>query len=236
VERGFDYCSARGCKEQSGLACSYVDRRDRACPTAWCPEHRVLTHGAIYCPAHATLVNGTSTIFGMAASPDVGNRVPLLVNWVTRELDADLHTLAQRVALNFDEHVVVEPVRFVLVGVQRIRTWERSWKTCSHFGVDLRMAVAVEERRPDVVLAKVNSNVVLALRPPWSEDYPVGPEPESESAAQAAIARFCRRVVFALGSAADDWFQEENDRRLLSAELSGERSGEAVQERYRVRR
>src|SRR5438094_957083 len=84
TELGNQFCSSRGCKEETGLPCAYLDRRDRQCPTAWCPEHRVIVHGELYCKPHASLVEGTSDDYGSHAHPDLDNRVPALVNWITR--------------------------------------------------------------------------------------------------------------------------------------------------------
>jgi len=32
-------CAASGCAATTVVACAYVDRRGRPCPTAWCRDH-----------------------------------------------------------------------------------------------------------------------------------------------------------------------------------------------------
>ncbi len=204
---GSDFCSARGCKQETGVACAYLDRRDRRCPTAWCPEHRVVSHGDVHCPAHATLLDGTDNGFGVHARADMDNRVPMLVNWVTREMDEMLRGMVERVASELHEQVIVEPVRFVLFGVERIRTWERSWKVVSHHGVSLRIAVAVEEVHPDSVLGKMNSKIATKLPPPWNEELPFGPEPASPDEAEAVLESFRRSLFMGLARPVEQWLQ-----------------------------
>lgn len=202
---GDQLCSARGCSEESGIACSYIDRRERPCPTAWCPEHRSVIHDAVYCHVHGTIVDGTSTDFGEAARIDLDNRVPLLVNWVAREMDADVRGIIESLIERYHEVLVLEPVRFVLVGVERVRTWERSWKMCSPFGVSLRLAVAVEERSPGAVIVKVNSKPLHDLSPPWNEEYPVGEPPADAADADRQVADFHREIFMTLARAAMTW-------------------------------
>ncbi len=205
TSRGTDFCSSRGCKEETGVPCAYLDRRSRHCPTAWCPEHRVITHNEVYCPSHAQLIDGTDNGFGTSAQPDFENKVPMLVNWMAREMDSEIRGMIDRVAAEMSENVVVEPVRFVLFGVERVRTWERSWKVVSHHGVSLRVAIAVEEKQPDVVLGKMNSKVATKQQPPWNEEYPFGEAPATPEAAEADLQRFKRGIFMGLARPVEEW-------------------------------
>lgn len=200
------YCSARLCSEETGIPCAYVDRRQRQCPTAWCPEHRHILENAVYCPAHAGLLSGTHSDFADSHHPDLENRVPAVVNWITREVDDPVQGMLERLADDYGERLVVDPVRFVLVGVERTRTWERSWKMVAHHGVTLRVAVAVEEGRPTVVLGKVNSKVKLELAVPWNEEIGVG-EPEESSDAASHLRVFREQLFMGLARSVLEWEQ-----------------------------
>ncbi|MGC8460586.1 MAG: hypothetical protein ACP5OR_01895 [Candidatus Dormibacteria bacterium] len=206
---GDQYCSARGCKEETGLSCEYLDRRDRPCPTAWCPEHRHVVNGHVYCPSHAGYVEGTESEFGAHVHPDVENRVPALVNWVTRELDADVLAMIEPLVPVYGDKMVIDPIRFVLFGVERIRTWERSWKMCSHISVDLRVALAVEESRPDTILGKVNSHIVITTPAPWSDEYQYGTMPATPAEAEAEKNHMRMTLLRGLYDAVQDWAAHE---------------------------
>ena len=159
-------CSARGCRQETGLPCAYIDRRDRRCPTAWCPQHRAVHDGHVFCPVHGRTVAATADGYADHHRPDLDNEVPLLVSWVTRELEPDLGGLVEVVSREYGQVFVADPVRFVLYGVERVRTWERAWKMCAHTGVTLRVHAAVEEADPTTVHVKVNSRVVTSAPAP----------------------------------------------------------------------
>jgi len=205
TQTGESYCSARGCNAQTGIECAYIDRRDRQCPTAWCPQHRHVTHDAIFCPIHAGLVDGTTTVFGDTAHPDLDNRTPALVNWVAREMHDDIGGMVESIAEELEETLVIDPVRFILFGVERVRTWDRSWKTVTITGHSLRVAVAVEERRPGIVLGRVNSHNIVEVPAPWHEEHLVGVEPASAAESEEQVARFHRELFSAIARATEEW-------------------------------
>jgi hypothetical protein len=213
---GDTYCSARGCTAQTGVYCAYIDRRERPCPTAWCPEHRHVTHDAVFCSIHAGLVDGTTTMFGDTAHPDLENQTPALVNWVAREMQEDIQAMVESIATELDETVVVDPVRFILFGVDRVRTWDRSWKTVTIAGHSLRVAVAVEERRPDVVLGKVNSKNVVDVPAPWHEEHMVGVEPKSAEDGEQQIKDFHSRLFLEIARVAETWRLAQLEERATS--------------------
>jgi len=134
---------------------------------------------------------------------DLGNVVPLLVSWVARELEAPVGSLMAEVAERYHQTLVVDPVRFVLVGVERVRTWERAWKICAPVGVSLRVHLAVEEVAPEVVLGKFNSKVAVNLPAPspeiceQAEDPAFSPVPE--------VVEFRDTVLRAISAAVGAW-------------------------------
>lgn len=229
--KGGRFCSARGCEAETGIDCSYLDRRDRQCPTAWCPEHRKVVKQKVYCPSHASYMTGTASEFGVHVHPDVENRVPALVNWVTREVDDDMIGIIEPLLAVYSDRMVIDPIRFVLFGVERTKTWERAWKMCSHIGMDLRVAVAVEEGRPDTILAKVNSRIIAAAPAPWNEEYPYGKEPASQEQAELEKQAMRRSLIEGIKAAVAAWTASEPPSNYggLAAH-----SAEAVQEVYKI--
>src|SRR5579864_7291167 len=84
-------CNEVGCTAQTGIACEYVDRRDRACRTAWCPAHRMVVDERIYCRRHAGVVSSLPTDAAQSMPlPDLENRAPSLVGWMSRQIDAEV--------------------------------------------------------------------------------------------------------------------------------------------------
>ncbi len=75
--------------------CEYVDRRGRECRTAWCIEHRVTIEDRVYCRRHAGVVSALPSLdSSLAVSlPDLDNRAPSLVGWVSRQIDGDVWRL-----------------------------------------------------------------------------------------------------------------------------------------------
>jgi hypothetical protein len=200
-------CSARGCAAHTGIACAYVDRRQRRCPTAWCPAHRVVWHRAVYCPVHAGTMGATEAQFGGAYRPDIENFVPMLVNWVAREMEPEVAQMVGSLCEEYGQVLVSDPVRFVLVGVERTRTWERAWKMCSHVGVSLRAHIAVEEQNPNSVLGKVNSSVVVSVPPPDGELQELSEDPERHDLAE--VRAFREQLIAGMRAAVDEWRAHE---------------------------
>src|SRR5438105_7619744 len=88
-------CTERGCTAVTGLECEYVDRRSRRCRTAWCPVHRLVVRDRVYCRRHAGVVEAvpTGVLDAQTPLPDLDNRAPSLVNWVTNEVDGEVRRL-----------------------------------------------------------------------------------------------------------------------------------------------
>jgi hypothetical protein len=203
VELGGQYCSSRGCVQQTGLACGYVDRHQRACPTAWCPEHRYITRDAVYCPTHGRFLDGTEDEFRDTVHADIGNAVPMTLARIVQEVDATVTDAITRTAAAWHQTLVIDPVRFNLVGVDRVRTWERAWKVCDNLGPTLRVAVAIEEAAPDVAEARVQSQTALQLPIPWQES-----QGAAEEAWEGAALEFRQRLLRALVGGVADWQRE----------------------------
>jgi hypothetical protein len=219
---GDQYCSARGCAQKTGLACSYIDRREHPCPTGWCPEHRYITHGAVFCPTHGRLLDGTADEFRECVRVDLGNAVPVVLAWLVQEIDAEVSATMLQLAMEWRQALVLDPVHFALVGVQRARSWERAWKICDSLGPTLRVATVIEEAEPEVVEARINARPVIRLVVPWHEDHGFGERPESAAAARAAVLTFRERLLAALIRGIAEWRRDNiGNREAEDASLRG---------------
>lgn len=163
-------CTQGGCTSQEGIPCAYVDRRGRECRTAWCPEHRVTIEDRVYCRRHAGVVSALPSLDdSLAVSlPDLDNRAPSLVGWVSRQIDGDVwRLLLKELSSGSGGQLVADPVTLIFVGIGRQRAWERSWQLDSHVGIALRVSIVVEESDDTVVTVKVGGNAVEQVVPPW---------------------------------------------------------------------
>lgn len=163
-------CTEVGCAAATGVACEYVDRRSRACRTAWCPAHRVLVEDHVYCRRHAGVVSALPAADSsqVVPLPDLENRAPSLVGWVSRQIDADVWRLLLG---ELDEQtggqLIADPVMLVFTGLERSRAWERAWKLLTHTGLTLRVSLVVEEGADEEVIVKVGTRVAARVVPPW---------------------------------------------------------------------
>ena len=169
-------CNERGCNEATGIACSYVDRRDRNCRTSWCPAHRMVVDEQIYCRRHAGVVSALPTETALSTPlPDLENRAPSLVGWMARQIDAEVWRLMLReLDAAAGGQLIADPVTLVFIGVERQRAWERAWKLATHEGDKHRVSLVVEEANDHEVVVKVGANVVDRVVPPWIAHRQVG--------------------------------------------------------------
>ncbi|MGH7687067.1 MAG: hypothetical protein ACREN2_09665 [Candidatus Dormibacteria bacterium] len=165
-------CTEAGCTATTGIACAYIDRRRHHCETAWCPAHRLVIGEAVYCRRHAGVVSAISNDEPVptTALPDLDNRAPSLVAWMTRALDGDVWAaLLGELGSETGGQLVADPVTLVFYGIERRRAWERCWKLVTHTGVARRVSILVEENDDATVMVKVGSKVVDSAVPPWIE-------------------------------------------------------------------
>lgn len=165
MRRGTLPCSQRDCVAHDAVACSYVDRRQRECGTAWCKNHQCIAFNTIYCRRHAGVIEALGPNHATLPLPDLGNRAPSLANWVGRDLDGPIRDLLET---QFPGHEMsVSTV--INAGGLRDRTWGRSWKLISGDGVDLSINVSVPEADDSVVRVIYDGRVLVELTPPWIE-------------------------------------------------------------------
>jgi hypothetical protein len=175
-------CAMSGCVQHTGLACAYLDRRGRPCDTAWCPDHRLLHGGEVYCRRHWNTVQGLAEAFE-AALPDRDNRAPSLVAWVGRRLAPSIQEilLARGNGGGSPLSLVSIPVHLVFVGRERTRVWERTWAVADHTGYRHDVTLQVEEAHDTELVVRVGRNVVTRVVPPWIEARLSGEEVSQET-------------------------------------------------------
>src|SRR5579884_2216922 len=92
-------CQARGCSNETAMRCEYVDKRGRACMSAFCPAHWSVVGGLVFCRRHGSTIRaiGEQALDGMGW-PDIDNRAPSLVSWIARDLDERVRAMLDEVA------------------------------------------------------------------------------------------------------------------------------------------
>ena len=91
--------------------------------------------------------------------PDLNDRAPSLVNWISRDLDESVRRLLGRAARNGESVIVDESVRLAHDPARKAR-WERAWRIVEHTGLVLKVTVHVSEDN--------DSSCTSASAPRWS--------------------------------------------------------------------
>ena len=138
------------------------------CQAAFCPDHGATLYGVSYCRRHA----GTVRAIGELAAdpnglPDLNDRTPSLVNWISRDLDEHIRTLLAGTARDGEQVVADDAVRLSRNSNRNLR-WERSWRLVESTGLVLKMTVHVSEENDALVRINVEAR--------WS---PTGSRPGS---------------------------------------------------------
>ena len=222
-------CSEKTCTADNGVPCQYVDRRNRSCRSAWCPEHRIIMDGQVFCRRHAGIVSalpgGTTSASPL---PDLENRAPSLVSWVARELDADIRSLLlDAVDPPGGAQLIADPVCLIFLGADRRRAWERTWKLASHRGNTLRVALQVEEASDSEVIAKVGLNEVDRAVPPWimQRRHKSPSTPDEDAARRQEYSRRLLDAIVAGVARERQLMQSSEQNEKMLREIYGHRSG-----------
>lgn len=192
-------CSERECGSCEAVPCAYVDRRQRECDTAWCPEHQQIVFDNAYCGRHARIIEAIGPLWATQVLPDLENRAPSLANWVGGHLDTPIRELLER-------YVGSRKLSVSTVGPGgwlRDRTWGNSWKLVSAQGVDLSINVTVPEADENLVRVMYNAAPLLELVPPWIEAHRRG-IPLDPATDQEARQRFYGLILDKLEEAMQD--------------------------------
>lgn len=195
-------CQARGCSSTDAVACTYRDRRGRACTAAFCADHAVVVDDGNYCRRHG----GTMRALGArgkarAGLPDVDNRGPSLVQHVANTLEPHIaHALAA--VARPHEQVIAEREVNKAFDPDRSARWERAWRLVDGTGVVIKVAVFVAESRPTVVAVRVGSHIVFEEVPPWIASRQ-NHEQASEEQEEAARREFYRDLQVRIAQGVD---------------------------------
>jgi hypothetical protein len=198
---GAERCSMPGCRSRDGTRCSYVDKRARACPTWWCPDHAAPVGGMPFCRRHASTMSALDGAEAVAGLPDLDNRAPSLVGWVSRDLDASIRDVLHRTAPDGAAAVITDPVRLVLTPGGRTRRWAKAWKILDDTSVVSRVSIEVDEDDDCEVCARVDTELIGSGVPPWIEHRRAGVavDPATDAAERreftAAMARSIELVL-----------------------------------------
>jgi hypothetical protein len=171
---GHEKCAADGCRRGDGTLCSYVDKRSRPCPTAWCPNHIALVAGVAFCRRHASTMTAIEGSEAVAGLPDIDDRAPSLVGWMGRELDSPIRELFARLAPHGSATLVTDPVTLILTPGGNTRRWAKAWKMVDRTAVLNRVSIEVDEGDDCHVSARVDSELIGRGVPPWIENRQAG--------------------------------------------------------------
>jgi len=186
---------ADGCRTEGAVRCNYVDKRNRRCTTSWCSKHWAVALGRAYCRRHATTVEAVAGEDFVEGLPDLDNRAPSLVGWVSRELDPTIRRVLLRAAPPA-ARLVIDPVRLILSPAAG-RRWQRNWKLVDHAGILNRVTIEVEEKDDADVRARVDMEVIGHGVPPWIERRRQGVElpPDADARERHAFTHAMARSI-----------------------------------------
>ena len=160
-------CYEKGCTTSEVDSCQFTDRHGRHCLSTWCIAHRVTDDEKTFCRRHASFAQALGTYDNTAALPELENRAPSLVNWVSNGVDAEVRAmLAERGAGHEGVVLAHDPVH-LLVGI-RGRRWGRSWSLRGPDGHDtLRVSIEVDEHSDPELAVRVDGDVITRSIAPW---------------------------------------------------------------------
>jgi hypothetical protein len=160
-------CSERGCSKNTAITCAYRDRRGQRCTAAFCPEHRSMVGGVVYCRRHASTITALGAEAAARSLPELENRGASLVDWVADAISDGIVAMLESTARD-SETVKTEEDVIVIFDAHRRRRWERSWKLIETTGVSLKVSLQVAADTDDALVeARVGTYVVARGVPPW---------------------------------------------------------------------
>lgn len=160
-------CQERGCINQTAMLCAYIDRHERQCDAAFCPEHQVMVNGVVYCRRHSSTIAALGERAQTLALPELESRAASLVGWVGDAISDDVAALLAAAARPA-ETVTTDSEVTVVLDTNRRRRWERGWKLIENTGISLKVSLQVAADEDDALVeARVGAHVVARGVPPW---------------------------------------------------------------------
>ncbi|HEY7926958.1 MAG TPA: hypothetical protein VIG86_05995 [Candidatus Dormibacteraeota bacterium] len=173
-------CSERACSNSNGFPCAYRDRRGQTCTTAFCPDHRSMVGGVVYCRRHASTITALGAGADARSLPELENRGASLVDWMADAISDGVVAMLASTARE-SETVKTEEEVTVIFDAQRRRRWERSWKLIENTGVSIKVSLQVAADADDALVdARVGTFVVARGVPPWVTRRRAGVEVTSQ--------------------------------------------------------
>ena len=210
ARKGLLRCTARGCDAMTGLSCEGHDVLDeRACPTAWCPEHRLVVGEKVLCPAHA------AATVGAEVPPDNDGPAPLLLRWVVDQVGDDMAVLVGGIALEQGRRLSTQPVHCIGSGLLS-PTWKHIWQAGDDQPDALQVSVSIDESAPMIVHARINGKPVISLTVPWSPEHGIGIPSATASKVEEEAAAFRIRFCAAIDWVIEEWCRAGSNRRDLA--------------------
>ncbi|MEO9045207.1 MAG: hypothetical protein ABI352_09325 [Candidatus Dormibacter sp.] len=134
---------------------------------AFCPEHRSMVGGIVYCRRHARTITALGAGGDAQPLPEVENRGPSLVDWMADAISDMVVAILETIARTSETVRIEEEVTLVF-DAHRRRRWERSWKLIESTGVSLKVSLQVAADTDDALVdARVGTSVVARGVPPW---------------------------------------------------------------------
>lgn len=134
---------------------------------ASCLDHGVTLYDVPYCRRHGSTVQAIGELASDPnGRPDLNDRTPSLVNWISRDLDQHIRKLLEATAREGEKVLVDDAVRLSRDNNRNLR-WERSWRLVEHTGLVLKVTIHVSEENDALVRINVGSEMVADGIPPW---------------------------------------------------------------------
>jgi hypothetical protein len=130
--------------------------------------------GVPYCRRHASTVRAIGPLASDPnGRPDVNDRTPSLVNWISRELDGHIRAQLEATAREGESVLVDDAVHLSRDSNRNLR-WEKSWRLVENTGLVLKISINVSEENDALVRINVGSEMVADGIPPWIARRRVG--------------------------------------------------------------
>jgi hypothetical protein len=166
---GDQNCSEKWCGNTNGAECAYVARSGERCLSAWCPEHREIVEGRVYCRRHAGIVKALLLQnLEIKDGPELENRAASLCEWVANTINDEVSNMLTVVRIKkVDVALTSDDLSVAINGPPIEHIWNRGWKLVDHTGALLRVSIEVTEEKDGEVIASVNKEEVFRSTPPW---------------------------------------------------------------------
>ncbi|HVB14821.1 MAG TPA: hypothetical protein VNH38_08715 [Candidatus Dormibacteraeota bacterium] len=169
-------CDQSGCENQEAFRCLYRDRRAVDCSWVACKAHLKVVGRRAYCLRHASIVEVLTMAIAQGTQvlpPDLDNRCASLVMWVSRDLDEPVLDRLVRWG-DSNMSIINDPsIRYTRPDQLRKEAghWERIWALANRTGILLRVALRVEDSRPETVILTGGTTHLVSTIPPWIQRH-----------------------------------------------------------------